>query len=518
MMRKLLTVLPCLCTYAAISLVATNDNIRSQATNTATNQTAASRTAIAKRKDQPPMAKVESLVADLDTLFVKGDIKAYLRKFTPDHDGALAMLGRHLQLLLELSGKNRSRKSTIVAGPLAFENRTVVRVRHVTTWPGKPDPKTRILGKPHQHIEDTYLAVRRSSDGSVVPTFEIDMPPQAHCITDAKFRCSPCNYEIGGVAGFLCVPSRRERGFALESASFYLIGTDIVCDVHVQVPNKPITAKAVTLKLAGAFAKLEPSAEVGIPSAWVPPSHKLKPPAGMDSARLIVELPLDHEDAGGDVTIFHVVALGGVQHVLLVRTSKASLNRHKHALDQLFKSYMLLEVDCKDTQLAARPLRLHTGGMIKGSTYYNERFNVNIEGPDGWQTQHRVGGSMFRVRWSGPNASHMWLVGHQVPTGMTAWTKGTADRWLNDQQEQHGLVPDKEHAATAEANWLTSSDGSSSRTMVLLHKQASRPDQPRRRVVHVQLHSDLLLVVDGFGSTDVHEQAVRTAIRTLKRR
>ncbi|MFT4514489.1 MAG: hypothetical protein ACI91B_003199, partial [Planctomycetota bacterium] len=35
---------------------------------------------------------------------------------------------------------------------------------------------------------------------------------------------------------------------------------------------------------------------------------------------------------------------------------------------------------------------------------------------------------------------------------------------------------------------------------------------------HVQLYKDLLLVIDGFGSTKEDEQAVRAAIRTLKRK
>ncbi|MFT4514877.1 MAG: hypothetical protein ACI89X_000046 [Planctomycetota bacterium] len=513
--RALLALLPCLCAYAVISLVTTSGTVRSQTANSAD-------TAANKASNQVPLTKIKPLIADLDQLFLKGDIKAYMAKFAPDHEGALAMLGRHLELLLKLSGKNRSRKSSIVAGPMVFDDRTVVRVRHITSWPGKLDPKTKKPGKPHNHTEDTYLAVRNSAkpgaDSGVVPTFEIDMPPRVHCVTDAKFRCPPCNYEIGGVDGFLCVPLRRERGLALESASFYLIGTDVVCDVYVQVPSEPINATAVVLKLAKAFAKIEPSAKIGIPSHWVPPMHKKKPPKGMDSARLVVELPLDHEEAGGDVTIFHVVAFGGVQHVLLVRTSKASLSRHQKSVDKLFMSYMLLEVDCKDAQLATRPLRIHTGGMIEGSTYRNDRFDLQLDGPDGWKTKQLPGGSMFRVRWASPNASSMWLIGHQVPAGMAVWTKATSDRWLNHHRKKHGLAFDKEQSASQEAKWHTCPDGSMCRTLMLLQTNPDRPDSPRRRVVHVQLYKDLLLVIDGFGSTKEDEQAVRAAIRTLKRK
>lgn len=474
-------------------------------------------TKTASNAGQVPMAKIKPLIGELDQLFVRGDVRSYLSKFVPDHQGSLAMLGRHLELLLKLTGKDRKRESSIVAGPMVFEDRTVVRIRHVTTWPGKTagaNGKT----EPRKHIEDTYLAVRNGEQERIVPTFEIDMPPQIHCVTDAKLKCPPCNYEIGGVDGFLCVPLRRERGLALESASFYLIGTDVVCDVHVQVPARPQKAKAVALKLAEAFAKLEPSAQVGIPSAWLPPMHKKEPPEGMDAARLVVELPEDDQQAGGGVTIFHVVAFGGVQHVLLVRSTKASLQQHQKSVDQLFMSYMLLELDCEGAALATRPLRQHTGGILEGSTYRNERYDLSFSGPEGWKAQQRVGGSMFRIRWSGPNASHMWLVGHQVPAGMASWTRNTADRWLQHHTRKHDLGIDAEHAATDEAKWQERADGSLCRTAVLLEKRKGRPDSPRRRIVHLQLHKDLLLVVDGFGGTSAEEQALRAAIPTLKRK
>ena len=491
---------------------------------------------------QVPLEALKPLIAELDTLFEKGDIQAYLGHFTPDHDGAIAMLGEHLKRLCAMTGADRKRHSKIIAGPLNYQQRTVVRLRHVVTWPalaaagstttgssatgssatGSSATGSSATGTPQQHIEDTYLAVYADASGKIVPTFAIEMPPAMHCVSDDKFRCPPCNYEIGGVNGFLCVPLRREQGLALESASFYLIGSDVVCDVHVAVPNEPASAKVVCRTLAEAFAKIEPSARVSLPSPWLPPMHTAAPPLGMDSARLAVELPLDHATRGGDVTIFHVVSFGGVQHVLMVRASKQSLHSQQPAIDMLLQSYMLLEQECGGAEMATRPLRQHTGGLFVGSTYHNERYQLELTGPLDWQPEHRVGGSAFRVHWSGPNGSQLWLIGQQVPAGMAAWTTETADRWLSYQCEKLKLVPelatDKQPSLSSQAAWHEGPNGAQCRTLTLRQSGTSNPVQPPRRVLSLQLHPDLLLIVDGFGGTDQQEAAVRTAIATLKRK
>jgi hypothetical protein len=546
---RLISLVPCLLTF-----VACLEQCRSQNDRSLDNRS---------RPQHVPLEKIRPLVQELDNLFAKGDIAAYLAKFTPDHDGVLAMLGQHLVRLCELTGSERQRKSTIVAGPMDYDNRTVVRIRHVIEWPSKRDASSNLdasskldassvskgigaaNGASKHFVEDTYLAVHMDANGEVVPTFAIEMPPQVHCISAAKFRCPPCNYEIGGVAGFLCVPLRRERGLALESASFYLIGSDVVVDVHVQIPSEPTTAKGVALQLAEAFAKMEPSARVGIPELWLPPMHQDAPPLGLDAVRVIVELPLDHQNHGGDITIFHVVSFGGVQHVLLVRTSKESQQQHQTAIDELFRSYMLLEINCGDAELATRPLREHTGGMFDGATYRNERYQLELHGPELWRPEHRIGGSAFRVRWSGPNGSQMWLIGHQVPVGMTAWTTATADRWLSYQCSKLGLEPEeqlvdaqpegqpgsgkqssgkrglgdgtRDGARERFANWHAGENGAMSRTRWLTQKPGGPPGQPHRRILHVQVHSDLLLVVDGFGGTQADEEALQAAIRTLHR-
>lgn len=457
-----------------------------------------------------PQKAIEKLLATLDAHFAKGDFTAYVALFQPDHKGSVAMLGRHLQQLGALTGKERTRTSKVIGGPMVYPDRTVVRVRHLMEWP-------RAAGKHNRLVEHSYLAVRAGDNGSVVPTFAIEMPQKLDCVAEGKFRCPPCNYEIGGVHGFLCVPLRREQALALEAASFYLIGSDVVCDIHVLIPSKPKNAMTTAQTLATAFAQVEPGAKVGLPSAWLPPMHKKDPPVGMDSARVVVDLPNDRPEAGGTRTIFHVVQFGGLQHLLLVRSTAKALQKHQAEVDSLFNSYMLLKVDCDEAELATRPLRHHTGGIIEGATYSNERYDVTLTGPKTWHAVHRVGGSMFRVHWTGPNGSQMWLIGHRVPAGMDAWTTKTADRWLGHHCALHRLEPDNKQAASKEAQWQEGADNSWRRTCMLTSGGDKLPSSPVRRVMHVQLYEDLLLIVDGFGATQADEAAVRASIKTLKR-
>ena len=313
------------------------------------------------------------------------------------------------------------------------------------------------------------------------------------------------------------MPLRRERALALEAASFYLIGTDIACDVEVGLASAKQPARDVVLSLASAFRKLEPTARLGLPDDWLPTAHASEPPQGFDAARLVVELPQDARDRGGERAIFHVICFGGLQHVLLLRGSAQSLQQHRAKVDALISSYMLLEVDCIEAQLVSSPLRHHTGGLLRDGDYENERYDVSLRGPAGWRAEHRLGGAMFRVRWSNPTGSRMWLVGQRVPAGVAAWTTELADRWLQHHCARHRLKFD----GSADTGWRArDTSGSqpasppvSERTVTLLGE-----DVPHRRVLHVQVYEDLLMIVDGYGMTPADERAVRAAADTLIRR
>ena len=112
-------------------------------------------------------------------------------------------------------------------------------------------------------------------------------------------------------------PIRKGKALSLESASFFLMGSDVICELHVQVQGAPTAAADAARKLADAFAEVEPTAVVGPVRAWTPERYRAAPLEGMDSAQVDVQLPSDTAGRGGRRATFHVVTFGGLQHVLM---------------------------------------------------------------------------------------------------------------------------------------------------------------------------------------------------------
>lgn len=449
---------------------------------------------------------VQALLDQLDERYERGDVRGYVAAFDPDNRGAVAMMQRRIERQIAAS-RSRERTSTVLAGPTSIGERTMFRVRHDIQLVSR-------LGVRRTLVEDTYLALR--ADGSqLTPTFAVEMVPEMDCVQSDKFACPACNYEVGGVDGFLCVPLRSERSLALESASFYLIGTDVVCDVHVQVQSRPQTAQRAARALAEAFAELAPAAEVGLVTAWVPPAHADAPPAGMDSAQVVVKLRGD-SDAGGRA-VFRVVTFGGLQHILLTRGDGESLDAAAAPLRALYASYSLIERDRDVVEAAALPLRHHLGSSFDGVRYDNARFGVTFAGPAGWRPEHRVGGARFRARWSAPDGSQLWLNGYGVPTGSASWTRRDADRWIDDRFRARGLYPVSSQPDGVDPGWHEGAGGAPERSVVLELRGEAPPGTPRRRVLHVQLHEDLLLIVDGYGVSLESEQAALATRASLRR-
>jgi len=449
---------------------------------------------------------ITTLLADLDACFARGDVAAYLAAFEPDHPGSHAMLQQHLQRLAAVLPRLQ-RRSTLAAPLRQIGPRTVVRVRHTIE-----------AGERTLH-EDTMMAVRLGADGRAVPTFAIEIPTRWACVRGDHFRCPPCNYEIGGVAGWLCVPMRPERAQSLEAASFYLIGSDVACDVSVLVDGDAPTATTVVRSLGEALAQLDTDARPGPVEAWLPPAHAKEPPKGLTAARLEIALPRDFGGRGG-LARFHVVTFGALQHLLLVRGSATAVREHDEALRTLLGSYRLLQSDLDLALAAARPLQHHTGGTVRDSRYHNERFGFELAGPDGWQTQQRCGGAALRVVWSSPDGSRLWLTGYDVPAGLDRWCERTADRWLQQLLLRANLQPLR---TTAPDGWTEhTSCGGSTRMLTCVPKQSegspTGPGAPRERSLHVFLQDELLLVADLQAATAADAATMQTALESLRRR
>ena len=462
------------------------------------------------RVDAVPTAAITSMLADLDALFARGDTAGYLGAFEPDNPGAHAMLTRDLEQLFE-AGVALRRSSALTTEPRVIGDRTVVRVRHEVRFAA---PGAAQGAAEQSFVVDNMLALRRTAEGRAVPTFCVEIPTRFANVRGDLFRCPPCNFEVGGVAGWLCVPMRGDRSLSIEMASFFLIGTDVACDVTVQIDPDVRAATTVAQGLGGRLRSLDADSRPGLATTWLPAAHAATPPAGFAGARVEVVLPHDFGGAGG-LCVFHVLTFGGLQQVLLARGSVRAMREHAAAVQALLDSYHLLESDLDQVAAAARALRHHTGGALKGTNYVNDRFLVTLDGPPSWRPQQRCGGSAFRVVWSSENGSRLWLTGYGVPQGMHRWCRRTADRWLQQLCHDHELKPDPNDPA----EW-TEQPGCSALTRSFTCSPISPPgpDAPRQRTLVAHLHDDLLIVADGYAATAADEVALRQALGSLRRR
>ena len=482
-----------------------------------------------------PRPAIVALLARLDACFAARDLDGYLAAFTPDHPAAQAVRRLRLEPMFA-ADRELVRRSTIGSDPRTIGPRTVVRVHHEVRC-----AKAGTKDAPVVWREDTMLAVRGAPDGTVAPTFEVEIPVETLCQRGDLFRCPPCNYEVGGTPGWLCVPMRGDRAHALEAATFFLIGTDVACDISVQIDTDAPSAEVVARRLAKTMLELAAGAVLGEPSAWLPKAHATAVPRGLVGARLDVTLPRDVSAAGGSAAgvsrggegraTFHVVTFGGLQHILLVRGSATALQQHTGAVAELLGSYRLLDEDADHALAAAEPLHHHTGGLLQGSTYRNEPYDVLFQGPEGWAAQQRCGGAAFRVVWSSTTGGRIHLIGYRVPAGLPAWSPATADRWFRQLCTSAGLdvggsdvgtsdVGTSGAGASGSGTWTVDpAGGGQTRTV----QCATRDDQAgdkagqRPRVIRLLVRDKLLLVADGQAGNAAEEAAVQAALASLRR-
>ncbi|MBL8739066.1 MAG: hypothetical protein JNL12_21755, partial [Planctomycetes bacterium] len=364
------------------------------------------------------MPRVKSLLAELDGRFDRGDVAGYLATFRPDHPGQHAMLGQRLGQLLG-AAPHRQRRSELAVPLRQVGSRVVARMHSTVLLAADPKGLERLAQNPSaslddgstRFVEDHYLILEVAADGSLRPTGCIEVAPENKCLTRGLFRCPPCNYEVGGVPGWLCVPVRGDRAHALEAVSFHLLGSDVVVDVSVEFAAEPRPAATWAAQLAGSLQSLAGAVRLHPVEPWVPPAHRSAVPKHLDAARLVLDLPQDGIDEQGAAALLHVALFGGLQHVLLLRGSKTALQKHAATIDALLGSYRLLQVDDQAVHAATEALAHHCGGLVDGSRYKNVLYDLVLQGPEGWTLQQRTGGAAFRAVWTAKNGARLWLTG-----------------------------------------------------------------------------------------------------------
>lgn len=443
--------------------------------------------------------EIRSLLQRLDEALAHRDVREYGAAFAPDHPGAHAIRMKQLEQLF-VDGTRVTQESTIAGDPRTVGDRTIVRVEHRIRAEGC---KNAPADKPAEHFrEDTILVVRRDAAGNVVPTLEVEVPTDGHATTNDVLRCPPCNYEFGGAPGWLCVPALSERAPALEAATFYFVGTDLACDVSVQFDSKNRTAIEMARHLGESLRKRENTAKLLDVTAWLPPAHRQEPPAGLEGARLELSI-------GAEQAVLFVVTFGALHHTLFVRGLETSMRQRTKNVQDLLATYRVLDTNADRAKAIATAFLAHTGGVVTGQAYHNERYGISLTGPDGWQVQQRSGSSLFRVVWESPRGSRLYLSGFGSPRRLGAWCPLSADDWVHNLCDANDLRLG-EDAATA---WVEHKCGGRSRTYVCPPRGADAPNGPQREIF-VLVQEDLLLVVDRIiaaaDDADVLERAAKS--------
>ncbi|MCA8965551.1 MAG: hypothetical protein KDC48_11740, partial [Planctomycetes bacterium] len=223
--------------------------------------------------------------------------------------------------------------------------------------------------------------------------------------------------------------------------------------------------------------------------------------------------------------VLHLVQFGGLQHVLLARCSTATWATRRDDLRRLLSSYRLLTTDCDFADTAAKSLRHHTGGSLTDGSYRNDTRGVELAGPAGWRAEQRCGGAAFRVVWTSPAGSRLWLVGYPVPTGLRRWCTATADRWLDQLCTDAGLdVSAGEHGKddpvwTPFAPLSTTGAAPAAAQARLLRCTPRRivdPTRPNERLLRAVVRDDLLVLIDAIPADAADLPALRAALEALR--
>ncbi len=489
----------------------------------------------------PVRTAIETVLGELDGDFARGDVAAYLRRFAPDHPGAHAMHGVHLRRLLQL-GDGPARRTRLLGTPRTIGPRVVADVEHTITFADERLPAD------FEVVERAVMAFQVTAGNAAkgaVPTFAVDVPMPRRLGEKVKgemvkpvgnsFRCSACNYAIGGESGWLCVPMPDERAQALEGATFYLIGSDLACDISVRIADHEATALSTARALGEGLRELDPGTRPGLATTWLPPAHEPQAhepggaaPSNIEGARL------QARRSDGGVATLHVVQFGGLQHVLLARCSAATWLARRDDLQRLLASYHLLDTDCDFAGTAAKSLRHHTGGTLTGVRYRNDTSGIELLGPNGWRVEQRGGGAAFRVVWTSPAGSRLWLVGYPVPTGLSRWCTASADRWLDKLSADAGLdvraasdSADVDAAGTDTADKLSwtpfaplSEAGAvpvaaRSRMLRCVPRRVVDPTAPQERLLRAVVRNDLLVLIDAIPADAADLPALRAALDGL---
>ncbi len=428
-------------------------------------------------------------VQQLDALLAAGDFAAVARQFLPDHPAA------HRQFLAEVERAGGGPGASTLVGEL---RQLPTRVAAVFERPLRNGRTVRTV---------LTAAIEPGDAGArAVPTFAAVLPrgSDPEQVLRGAFRCPPCNFELQGADGWLCVPQLPCRAQAIEGAIFYLAGTSLACEVSVRAPAADEwpaqTAQALFERLVAAGSGFAP------PGPWLPPAHRAAPPTGLRGAAFDVR-PNDGPRSWGAV-----VQCGGLQQIFLAQTAGPGSAWPEAALQALLGSYRLLRTDGDDRDVATGSLRHHTGSTLLGTSFRNEKLGIALDGPTGWRAQLRCTTKVVRAVWTSDAGSRLWLSLHPTPHELDHWCPASADQWLDQLLGSAGL----QLAPGSSSTWRDDPEFGGQVRDLECRSATTDPHRPPQRLLRAHLRDDVLVVLDAIPAVAGDLPTLRGALLALQ--
>ncbi len=446
--------------------------------------------ALSSQQAAPTEAESVAAMQRLDQALSGTSAEAYLSEFAPEQAFLHQVHARMVRARLA-TGHAMKRETRVLRWRVVGEHAVVV-VEHVSTLVPATANSTSMC-------EHALVALRRI-DGRVCPVFSVELPEPD--FEPDRIVCPFCNYQVDAAQGWIAVPLGTERSASVEGTVFVQLGTGIALEVSVQIAERAQSAQSFLEPLVAALCRSTNAQCVHGIAAWSPPSMA-KLGDAITGARAEINLP------HGDQTVLHAVAMGRLGHILLLRGSTAAIAREQASIGTMLRGYRLLSVDNAVAEQAAIALDHHCGGVLAGTDYRNRRHQISASGPKGWLTMERCSGFLFEVAFTSPDQNGRVTVrGLAPPPGLQGWTRGKAERWLDDLC----LRGKREIDAARDSGWLEDGDGFEQRTMTLRH--TGEPTAPPQ-FLRLLLQRGQLIVADGFSKSRSDDPAVETAVGSL---
>lgn len=445
----------------------------------------------------PSREAAEALVERMDDAFNSRDLEALLACFEGENLQLMRVLNERMTAVL--NGPVRLHRSSEVMSHMGVSRRGVALVKSTTTQTGAANPLV---------LEEySYLVTKRQGEDAVGSfTVEVDFDLLGST-ADNKFRCPMCNYEVMGAAGWLAVPHRPERIQCMEAISFYYLGADLTLDLSVFVDPQPLEAMRTMIDYVASFLEQTGTTDTAEARPWSPPTYGGDPPMGLGGAIAELEIP------GLQLTRHHLVTLGSLRYLLVLNGTPDAFTSHSQEADAILNSFRIIDPTIPVTELAAMPVRAHTGGSVfDGTRFTNSKYRVTLKGPDGWTPSVHAAGYLFEVAYRCPlGRGSLWATAHRPQPGLTAWYTRVADSWMDLHLYKQGMD------IRYDSGWSAPGGDFRFRNLKTTAPRNSRGAAALPRMIRLAMSDDLLLVLQGYGQDEADRDLVMASFNSLLR-